>query len=164
MLRKHALSKWSGSSGSWREALFNEAHVLVTEVDQRASIRQRLMTEQQIESLRRTSEALITSFGEHILVDTLNEQLPQLGFPSFYLSLYENPAQPATWSHLILAYENGQRLKLPADGPRFPTGRLVSDAVLPSPRLRPWSSSRSTLEMSNWLSCPRGRSNGGCDL
>ena len=79
----------------WGEALFNEAHVLVTEVDQRASIRQRLMTEQQIESLRRTSEALITSFGERILVDTLSEQLPQLGFPSFYPSLYENPAQQA---------------------------------------------------------------------
>ena len=42
-----------------------------------------------------------------------------------------------TWSRLILAYENGQRLELPTDGPRFPTGRLVSDAVLPSPPATP---------------------------
>jgi signal transduction histidine kinase len=105
--------------------VFNQAHVLVTEIGQRARIRQLIKTERQIEVLRRTSEALITSFGEQLLLDTLSEELPKLDFPSFFLSLFDDPAQPAASSRLILAYDMGHRLDLPPEGIHFPTSQLV---------------------------------------
>ncbi len=113
VLRRYVLSISGGEIGAAAETLFNQARVVAAEVYQHASIKQRLETEQLIENLRRTSETLITSFGRQLLVDTLHEYLPGLGFPSFYLSLYDDPHQPAAWSHLILAYANNQRLDLP---------------------------------------------------
>ena len=130
ILRLHALAHSDQNLSPRAETLFNQARILVTEINQRANVRQRLIMEQQIENLRRTSEALITAFGKHILMDTLYEQLPQLGFPAFYLSIYEDSEQPAAWSRLILAYENDHRIDLPVDGLRFPTGRLVPDSML----------------------------------
>jgi signal transduction histidine kinase/DNA-binding LacI/PurR family transcriptional regulator len=132
LLRRQVLSDSNSDIGWFGETLFNQARVLVMEIHQRAYIRQQLIVEQKIENLLRTSEALITSFGEQLFIDTLYEWLPEIGFPGFFLSLYDNPNQPALWSHLILAYDNGHRLDLPADGLRFPTGQLIPESVLPS--------------------------------
>jgi DNA-binding LacI/PurR family transcriptional regulator/signal transduction histidine kinase len=132
VLRQQVLSDSNGDIGWFGETLFNQARVLVVEIHQRVHIQQQLKVNQQIENLLRTSEALVTSFGEQLFVDTLYERLPELGFPSFYLLLYDDPSQPALWSHLILAYDNGHRLDLPPDELRFPTGRLIPESMVPS--------------------------------
>jgi signal transduction histidine kinase/DNA-binding LacI/PurR family transcriptional regulator len=137
VLRQQELSDSNGDIGWLGETLFNQARVLVTEIHQRVYIRQQLKLKQQIEKLMQTSEALITSFGEQLFVDTLCERLPELGFPSFYLSLYDDPDQPEMWSHLLLAYDNGQRLDLPPDKLRFPTGQLLPEWVHPAHSVAP---------------------------
>jgi len=131
VLRQQELSDSNGDIGWLGETLFNQARVLVTEIHQRVYIRQQLKLKQQTEKIMQTSETLITSFGEQLFVDTLYERLPELGFPSFYLSLYDDPDQPAMWSHILLAYDNGQRLDLPPDQLRFPTGQLIPEYVHP---------------------------------
>ncbi len=123
--QKHTVSSLGEAPGPWAEVLFRQASMLVAEIGQRAAIRQRLKTEQQAEILRRTSEAVIASFREQDLLDAIGEYLPQVGFQSFYLSKYEEPSQPATWSRLLLAYENGIRHDLPPGGLRYPTAQLV---------------------------------------
>jgi DNA-binding LacI/PurR family transcriptional regulator/signal transduction histidine kinase len=124
-LRRYRLSISDGKLGDDEEVLFNQAHGLVTDIAQRARIRQLIKTERQIGVLRRTSEALITSFGEQLLLDTLSEELPKLEFPSFFLSLFDDPAQPAASARLILAYDMGHRLDLPPEGMHFPTAQLI---------------------------------------
>lgn len=128
-LRRHALSISTGKLDDDTETLFNRAHALVTEIAQRARIRQLIKTERQIGVLRRTSEALITSFGEELLLATLSEELPKLEFPSFFLSLFDDSAHPALSSRLILAYDDGHRLDLPPGGIHFPTAQLVPSAL-----------------------------------
>jgi DNA-binding LacI/PurR family transcriptional regulator/signal transduction histidine kinase len=132
VLRQQELSASNGDIGWLGETLFNQARVLVTEIHQRTYIRQQLKVAQQIENLLRTSETLITSFGEQLFVDTLYKRLPELGFPSFYLSLYDDPGQPAMWSHIFLAYDNSHRLDLLPDELRFPTGQLIPESAHPA--------------------------------
>lgn len=129
ILRRYILSNSNGEIDLFGEALFDQARVYISEVAQRVHIKQQLRARRQIEDLRQTSEALITSFEKHLLVEALYEQIPKLGFPSFYLALYEDPAQPASWARLILAYEKGQQLELPSDGLRFPSGQLIPKSL-----------------------------------
>gem|GEM_PF-7037754 len=128
-LRRYRLSISDGRLGDDGEVLFDQAYVLVTDIAQRARIRQLIKTERQIQVLGLTSEALITSFGEQLLLDTLSEKLPKLEFPSFFLSLFDDPAQPAASARLILAYDRGRRLDLPPEGICFPTSQLVPESL-----------------------------------
>jgi len=131
ILRQQELADSNGDIGWLGETLFNQARVLVTEINQRSFIQQQIKIKKQIEKIMQTFETLITSFGEQLFVDTLYKRLPELGFSGFYLSLYDNPDQPALGSHIFLAYDNGQRLDLPPDQLHFPTGRLIPEWVQP---------------------------------
>ena len=137
VLRQQELLASNGDIGWQGETLFNQARVLVTEVHQRVYIREKIKTEQQIEKIMRTSETLITSFGEQLFVDTLYKRLPELGFPSFYLLLYEDPGQPALWSRVFIANDNGQRIDLPPDEQRVPTGQLIPQFIHPTHPVAP---------------------------
>lgn len=132
VFRKYMLSGLNHAPNAWGEVLFRQAYMLVAQIGQRAVIRKRLMTQQQTETLRRTSEAVIASFGEQSLLDSIGEYLPELGFRRFYLSRYEDSAQPGAWSRLLLAYDNGIRHTLPPGGLCYPTGSLIPENVLPS--------------------------------
>lgn len=118
--------------GLWGEVLFRQANMLVAEMGQRSVLQKRLLKDQQTENLRRTSEAVIASFREESLLDSIGEYLPFLGFQRFYLSLYEEPVQPGGWSRLLLAYDNGARRHLRPGGLRYPTAHLVPQEVLPA--------------------------------
>ncbi len=129
-IRQQELSGSNGDIGWMGETLFNQARVLVTEIHQRAYIRQKLKVEQQTENLLRNTENLITSFEAQLFVDTLYKLLPELGFPSFYLSLYEDPGQPALGSYLYLAYDDNHRLDTQPEL-IFPSGQLIPEFVHP---------------------------------
>jgi len=131
VLRQQELSDSNGDIGWLGETLFNQARVLVTEIHQRIFIRQQLKIKRQTEKLLQTFETLITSFGEQLFVDTLYQRLPELGFQSFYLSLYDDPDQPAMGSQIFLAYDHGQRPNLPPDKLHFPTGQLIPEYLYP---------------------------------
>lgn len=132
VLRRQALTTSNGDIGWLGETLFNQARILVTEIHQRAYVRQKLDVGLQLENVLRTSETLINSFEGQLFVDTLYQRLAELGFSSFYLTLYDKPGQPAMGSSLFLAYDNGQRLDLPPEALHFPTGQLLPEAVHPA--------------------------------
>ena len=54
------------------------------------------------------------------LAEILARALPQLGIPSCYLALYENPDDPTGFCRLIVAYDRQGRIALEAEGRRFP--------------------------------------------
>jgi hypothetical protein len=94
-----------------------------------------LATERRAETLRRIGETLITSFEVDELTRSLTQDLPQLGIPSCYLSLYEDSESPTQWSRLILAYDTEGHVDLEPDGQRFPSPQLVPEGLL-SPQRR----------------------------
>ena len=69
------------------------------------------------------------------LMNLLAQELPQLGFPRCYLSLYEDPRKPTEWSRLVLAYDETGPVELDPVGRRFPSRQLVPDGLL-SPEKR----------------------------
>ncbi len=136
-LRASVLSRFDGEDARLVEDMFDQARMLVTEALQRAHLRQWIDAEDQIEGLRRTSEALLASFGQQVLLSTVSEQLPALGFPGIYLSIYNDPDRPEVSSTLILAYRDNRTIELPPEGVRFSTRQLVPPDLLPPDSITP---------------------------
>jgi DNA-binding LacI/PurR family transcriptional regulator len=130
VLRRYVLSAAAGVIGVRGETLVNQARVMVMEIAHRAYMKQQFEAERRIEELSATMEALITSFDSAILLKTLREQLPTLGFTSFYLSLYEEPEQPEAWSRLVLACADGKPVDLPDEELRFASSRLIPETLM----------------------------------
>jgi anti-anti-sigma regulatory factor len=98
---------------------------MIGEIAERTQARQRVQVEQGATQLRDIGQALITTFDVNELMDVLAENLPRLGIPSCYLSLYIDPQNPAEASTLILAYDQSGRVDMLAGGPRFSSHHLV---------------------------------------
>jgi PAS domain S-box-containing protein len=119
------------------ENLWQQAHVIIGGIAERAQAHRQLQAERQANRLRDIETALITTFDIGELMDMLAESLPRLGIPSCYLALYENPRpyqypQPAPeWSRLMLAYDERGRIELEPGGRRFPSRQLVPEEVWP---------------------------------
>jgi signal transduction histidine kinase/DNA-binding LacI/PurR family transcriptional regulator len=64
------------------------------------------------------------------IIEFLAIELPRLGIPACYLSLYENPETPAGSARLLLAYNEQGRLPLPSGGLVFPSTRLIPDGLI----------------------------------
>ena len=60
--------------------------------------------------------------------------MPRLDIPRFCLSLYEDPATPADWSHFIVAGDERGRLDLDLRPRRFPSCQLAPPGWLPRDR------------------------------
>lgn len=86
------------------------------------------------EILRDVSRYLIASFDMAGMMEVLSNHLPRLGIRSCYLSLYDNPSQPAGWARLVFAYNEAGRIALEPGGRRFPSQELVPDNLLPCER------------------------------
>jgi PAS domain S-box-containing protein len=117
------------------EDLWLQAQVTVGETAQQTQRYQAAQIEHQTQILNEIRAALITTFDMNDLMDTLARELPRLGIPSCYLSLYENPKKPLELSRLTLAYDT-QRGRLD-QGTRnlvFPSPRLVPEGMLPQDR------------------------------
>ena len=99
----------------------------------------RIEAEQWIRVLRRTGEVLITSFDVNALASALAKQLPTLGIPSCYLSVFEELPSAGTSvvgrpTRLLLAYDK-RRGAAPLQGfEAFPAERLVPTGLLPQDR------------------------------
>jgi DNA-binding LacI/PurR family transcriptional regulator/anti-anti-sigma regulatory factor len=110
------------------EAMWQTAQLLVGDAGQRAHAYQELQAEHQARIANELSQALVTTFDVKDLVDIIARELPRLGVPSCYLSLYEDPQSPATSSRLLLAYNRQGRIE--ADD-SFPSHLLAPDSVWP---------------------------------
>jgi GAF domain-containing protein len=117
------------------ETLWQQARVMIGEIAERAQAYKALQGEQQAQILRQIEASLITTFDVGALMDVLAGELPGLGLPSVYLSLYEGPQpyaypDPAPeWSRLVLAYTEEGRVELPSDGLRFSSRQLTPQGL-----------------------------------
>ena len=128
-LRRHVLSYPIESEPSYRiENLLQQARVLIGEATQRNQLYQEVEARHYNQVLRTIGQALIATFDMAKLRDILTRQLPALGIPSCYLSLYENPQAPTEKARLILAYDHNGQIEL--DDKRFPSEQLAPHELL----------------------------------
>jgi DNA-binding LacI/PurR family transcriptional regulator/anti-anti-sigma regulatory factor len=130
-LRRQMLPYLRGRVLALAEDLWQQARVAVAEMALRTQAQAQLQTVQQAQVLREVGTALITTFDVEELMPALTEGLPRLGIPSCYISLYENPQEPAEWSRLVLAYNENGPVELESGGRRFRSRQLVPEGVLP---------------------------------
>lgn len=113
------------------EDLLQQARILIGKTAERVEVGERFQAEARMDRLRSVGQALISTFDVDKLMNVLAEQLPKLGIPSCYLSVFENPRrywypEPAPeWARLIFAYTESGRVELPGDGLRFPSHQLI---------------------------------------
>ncbi len=116
------------------ENLCQQARVMVQELTQWAQARQSAKETEQASALRRIGQSLITTFDVAELMDVLARELPRLGFPSCYLSVYDDPASPAGTARLMLAYNEHGRIALEPEGQPFPALQVVPEGMFPQDR------------------------------
>jgi PAS domain S-box-containing protein len=116
------------------ENLWQQARLMIGVTAQRAQAYQRLQAEQKAHILREVGQRLITALNAKELMDVLADEMPRLGIPSCYLSLYEDPTQPATWSRLMLACNEQGRVDVEPDEQRFPSRQLLPQRMWPQER------------------------------
>lgn len=63
------------------------------------------------------------------LLEIIIKELPKLGIPGCYLSLYEDPAHPEKNARLILAFNQSGRLE--PEQPVYPSFQLLPEGILP---------------------------------
>lgn len=128
------------------ETLCHQARVFIGEMARKELAQRQLQADQQNIVLRLFGQALVTTFDVETLVHIVGERITQLGIPSCYIALYENPQpytypQPAPeWAHLILACR-GMEIQCTAapdqtgkDGWRFRSAQLLPAGMLPQDR------------------------------
>ncbi|MCX7681903.1 MAG: substrate-binding domain-containing protein, partial [Anaerolineae bacterium] len=113
------------------EDLWQQARVLINEIVLQTQRSREFRAERRAQVLREIGQALIVTLDLQELTNVLADGLPRLGLPAAYLSLYENPDEPAHWSRLMLAYNERGRLALGAEGLRFPSPHLVPEGLWP---------------------------------
>jgi DNA-binding LacI/PurR family transcriptional regulator/anti-anti-sigma regulatory factor len=130
-LRRYLLPHLDGEALLRAEDLWQQARVMIGEVQARAWADRQLQAEQQAQTLRGIGQVLITTFDVEGLTDILASRLPQLGIPSGFVSLYEDPANPAQQSRLVLAYGDDGRTELETGGLLIPSPQLAPQGMWP---------------------------------
>jgi signal transduction histidine kinase/DNA-binding LacI/PurR family transcriptional regulator/AraC-like DNA-binding protein/ActR/RegA family two-component response regulator len=135
-LRRRMLPRLAGDARRLARAenLCGQARVMIGERAQRARAFRGWQAAQLSERLREIGQMLTTVTSVPELLDVLAGELPQVGIPGCYLSLYEDPQVPTAGSRLRLAYNEQGRLELGATGEPFASRQLVPDGLLPSGR------------------------------
>jgi signal transduction histidine kinase/DNA-binding LacI/PurR family transcriptional regulator len=140
-LRSHLLPYLADNVEQSRaENLWHQARLFIAEAAQQAERYRELQAEQQTGLLQEIGQVMITTFEVEDLMDVLARELPRLGIPSAYLSLYEGQGMPPQECRLILAYDEadgaypGGRVELAAGGQRFASCQLVPEGLLPQDR------------------------------
>ena len=132
LLRSRLLPYVRADSKRWMrlEDVWHRLRVLVADAIDREQRALRTEAERSATILTDTSQSLITSFDLESLPRSLAERLPALGIRSCFLALYEGWGSPPERSRLLVAYDRGQLLDMPAGGAVFDTRRLAPPEML----------------------------------
>ena len=131
VLRRHALAYAGDRETVYQtENLLQQARVLISKVTQRAQLHYDIQARKYNQVLRTIGQALIATFDIAKLREILTKQLPALGIPSCYLSLYENPQAPSEKARLILAYDHTAPTEWESENERFPSHQLAPQQLL----------------------------------
>jgi len=123
----------------YAEDLWQQARVLLGEMQEQADLQQRILREQRVAALRDIGQTISTTLDQRELLSIMAQRFPELGITCCYLNVYETDAHETDglppYSRLLMAYTEAGRLPLPDDGLRFPSAQLLP-ANLPTPDRR----------------------------
>lgn len=114
------------------ENLWHQARILIGRWESRVEAQARLQDLQRFTRLQQMGEGMRATETASELMAVLVNDLPTLGIPRCYLSLYEDPTSPTAWSHLLLAYDEQGRRDLGQIDCRFPTPHLMPEGLFPT--------------------------------
>ena len=108
------------------DIILQQARIYVGEISWQKQAGKELRSEQQSDLLGQINERLSTAFHLPILLNILEQDLPQFNIIRCYLILYEpDNVIPSRQSRLIFGYDENGRLSVPAGGQRFQSRELV---------------------------------------
>ena len=116
---------------SWAEDLWQQARVMIGEAAEREQARRRLEIEQQVRAISEIGQGLIATLEVESFGQVLEQKLPRLGIPGYYLSLYEDWDDPTTLARLVVAYNETGRIELDPPARSFPTCQLLPFGIWP---------------------------------
>jgi len=131
-----SLAELRRSASPWLEGLSPEARrradarwsrgqALVTEAARRQIALDTLRSNSRQAAIRSISELFSATFDTEALIAIAARELPRLGIPSCFLSLYEDRDRPDGDARLILAYDEKGEYRLPPGGLVFPAPQLA---------------------------------------
>ena len=130
----------TGEAAECGERLLHGARILVSAIAERVQAARRIQAELWLRTLRRSGEILITTFDAKSLARAVAEQMPFLGIPSCYLSVFEESPSLGTglsWrpARLLLAYDESSGRAPLIDGEPYPAHQLIPAELLPEGRV-----------------------------
>lgn len=111
--------------------VLHQARIIVNEISERKLVDKGIHTKFKYDILQEIGGSLITTFNLDEIKSVMFKDLPRLGIPACYLSLYENSEEPSKWSRLIWAFNQKGLIDIPESGIRFPSSSLLPEGILP---------------------------------
>lgn len=111
--------------------VLHQARILVNEISERKLVERGIQTKYKSDILQEIGASLITTFNLDEIKNVMFRDLPRLGIPACYLSIYENSEEPSEWSRLIWAFNQKGLIDIPESGIRFPSSSLLPEGILP---------------------------------
>ena len=97
----------------------HQARVMIAEAVQRHEVQRRIQSADTWTLLNDIGQLLVATYDREKLAELTYRRLPEIGIQGCYLSIYEDPAHPAEWARLVVAYDQDQFFELPQEGVRF---------------------------------------------
>jgi DNA-binding LacI/PurR family transcriptional regulator/signal transduction histidine kinase len=138
-VRTEAIGRLEAAAAERAAHLLDEARVLVSVFAERTQAEQRLEAERWVRILRRTAEAIITAFDSASLANALLSELPRLGIPSCYVSVFDEPVATGIdvstrRARLLVAYDEARGREPLLRARLYPAAQLVPDDLIPAHR------------------------------
>ena len=127
VMRQFVIPCLRNSDLAFAEDLFQQARVMVGQAAVRSEVHRNLQASKRSDVLREIEAALLISFDFTELFDLLTQSLGRLSIRHFYLVQYEGIARPDGQARLLLAYEEGSRIEIPADCQLFSVRDLLPE-------------------------------------
>ncbi len=116
------------------EELWHQARVIVAEFLYRRETLRRLNLELETQKLRDLQQELNLHIEVEELLKVVATDLPRIGIPSAYISLYNDVKIPGETSKLILAYAENGKTEINPDGRIFKSRDLLPPDLFPADR------------------------------
>jgi DNA-binding LacI/PurR family transcriptional regulator/signal transduction histidine kinase len=116
------------------EELWHQARVIIAEFLYRRETLKRLNLELETQKLRDLQQELNLHIEVEELLKVIATDLPRIGIPSAFISLYNEVMIPGETSKLVLAYTENGKTEINRDGRIFRSEDLVPPDLFPSDR------------------------------
>ncbi len=135
ILREYVLTSFKDYNSFYikSENLFQQARILINEVDCRIQKQSKLLEHRKEAALRLVSTEILSCSNLESLMNVITKSLPKIGVSGCFLAIYENceyteenhkiPAQ----SRILLAIKNNERISIPEEGVLFTTTDILPE-------------------------------------